>query len=868
LPRVQALQVLEADIRPPIRRGDLDTIPAGSTVAIIDGIFDQDLSVSPTEIRAAIRRGVRVYGASSMGALRAVEVPGVHGVGRIYDLYRSGAIECDDEVALAFDPETLRPLSEPLVNVRHAVERLAKPGTISRRLAAAVVRAARRLPYAERTYPRILEAVGLQDRAEAVQLAAMLASYDLKREDALTLLEQLSNLEILSRLVPTTDDIPGSDAPLARPCDAVHCWEFGPPLLFRELVDFMALTGSLSNYGPKAAVRLGEAECPEVAGGPTPQALLDRLLAQTARAWNWVTEEEVEISLADLGLRQNAIEGNLRWRLEMDCKAMALTRVNSERFFHALRVELFFDDLALKREAARAVSLRWLANQGQRLWGPTLSEGERRAAERKLCQVLDVRDLATAVTQLGWWGLSPDRGHQFVTDLAFARRPWRPVPASRDAGPSHPWLRSSPKVPGSRRFCTTASQAYAVVKRLQPAVGVTRVAVITGLGTIGIPNAQAFRPDGEWSSTVGSGKSESTLGAKVGAVMEEIEKWAQEEFTRRRQDLPDAWSSFAGLCWAGRRAVDPATLDLPYDTCYTPELEIGWHACTDIAAGSSVLVPMAAVTHRRVPSDIYFSQRGGRKTVTTNGLASGLTIAEALTHALCEYIERHARAVEAITEGNPGGPHPAQRPFVDLETVPRSTRRLVSKVFRAGHRLAVRDITSEIAVPTFSATILLSNPPGDGGLFGEGWQRATGWAAHPDSETAVNMAILEASQTVMTHVAGAREDLALQARSLGRHERTDCRRRAAAAADLDVDVPRRAFASISGFSSSDAAEDVRWVLKRLNEAGYAQALVVDYSVPRIKPVKVVRAIVPGLETINPFHTGAAARRGLLSDLLP
>src|SRR5947209_1003668 len=86
-----------ADFRPPIRRGDLDGIAPSAVVGVIDGLFAQTLAISPGEIREAIGNGVAVYGAASMGALRAAEVPGVIGVGRIYDMYRTGAIERDDE---------------------------------------------------------------------------------------------------------------------------------------------------------------------------------------------------------------------------------------------------------------------------------------------------------------------------------------------------------------------------------------------------------------------------------------------------------------------------------------------------------------------------------------------------------------------------------------------------------------------------------------------------------------------------------------------------------------------------------------------------------------------------------------------------
>src|SRR5688572_13098200 len=89
-----------ADYRPPVKRGDLEDIAPGTVVGIIDGVFGETLAISPGEIREAINRGVIVYGASSMGALRAAEIPRVMGVGRIYEMFSMGTIDRDDEVAL------------------------------------------------------------------------------------------------------------------------------------------------------------------------------------------------------------------------------------------------------------------------------------------------------------------------------------------------------------------------------------------------------------------------------------------------------------------------------------------------------------------------------------------------------------------------------------------------------------------------------------------------------------------------------------------------------------------------------------------------------------------------------------------------
>ena len=111
-----AEQRLPARYLPPICRGDLALLPEEVRyVGIIDGEFFQRLAVSPKEVLAVLRRGVKVFGASSMGALRAVETErfGTVGVGAVFAMFRDGVLDGDDEVALVYDPETYRKLSEP-----------------------------------------------------------------------------------------------------------------------------------------------------------------------------------------------------------------------------------------------------------------------------------------------------------------------------------------------------------------------------------------------------------------------------------------------------------------------------------------------------------------------------------------------------------------------------------------------------------------------------------------------------------------------------------------------------------------------------------------------------------------------------------
>ncbi len=110
LDQAAAERILSAHYLPPARRGDLlAAAEKGATIiGLIDGVFHQESAVAHREILAAIKKGVRVVGASSMGALRAAEMDtlGMVGIGEIYRMYKSGELESDDEVALVFDPSS------------------------------------------------------------------------------------------------------------------------------------------------------------------------------------------------------------------------------------------------------------------------------------------------------------------------------------------------------------------------------------------------------------------------------------------------------------------------------------------------------------------------------------------------------------------------------------------------------------------------------------------------------------------------------------------------------------------------------------------------------------------------------------------
>jgi hypothetical protein len=186
LSQTAAESILEAEYLPPICRGDLVRLSDGVRfVGIVDGEFYQRLAVSPKELLPLLRRGVKIFGASSMGALRAAETYkfGTIGIGKIFAMFRDGILDGDDEVALVYEPETYRKLSEPLVNLRCALAMAAEAKIIDEQERDRLVSLMKSCYFPDRSHKALQ------------RLCPALASYfrgtappDVKRDDALQLL--------------------------------------------------------------------------------------------------------------------------------------------------------------------------------------------------------------------------------------------------------------------------------------------------------------------------------------------------------------------------------------------------------------------------------------------------------------------------------------------------------------------------------------------------------------------------------------------------------------------------------------------------------------------------------------------------------
>ena len=192
---------LDATWLPPVAQGDVYAAarrrPWG--IGIIDGYFERIPSVWHKEILWALHRGVHVFGAASMGALRAAELDayGMEGVGRTYEAYRDGDLEDDDEVAVTHAPAEFgyRAASEAMVNIRATLTAARAADVVDDEQADHLLSAAKVRHYAERRWADILgDAATLLGESRRLELEQWVSAnrIDQKRADAVAMLRHIA----------------------------------------------------------------------------------------------------------------------------------------------------------------------------------------------------------------------------------------------------------------------------------------------------------------------------------------------------------------------------------------------------------------------------------------------------------------------------------------------------------------------------------------------------------------------------------------------------------------------------------------------------------------------------------------------------
>ena len=400
---------------------------------------------------------------------------------------------------------------------------------------------------------------------------------------------------------------------------------------------------------------------------------------------------------------------------------------------------------------------------------------------------------------------------------------------------------------GTHRACEPAETWERIAPRLMD-FGITRVGDITGLDRIGIPIWIAVRPNSR-SLSVSQGKGLDHHAAKVSAAMEAIEIAHAEQSTRQlRFESYETLKDVASV-------VDVRTLPEARNSLFTPDRKLLWIEAYDLLSGAAVWVPYEMV---HADATVPWMPGSGAFIASTNGLASGNNLAEAVLHGLCEVIERDA---QALWEFSGGETQDATR--IDLST---SSDPIIvdvlDKYSRAKIEVMTWNLTSDIKIPVVQCVIFDAL---EDTLF-KPIPAAFGAGCHPSSEVALSRAMTEAAQSRLTVIAGSRDDF-------GRARYRTTQAPEAFAYNRKLVTNQSAVLPIDKlptWTSDTVDDDLRRVLDLLKTVGVTQVLAVNLSLEDM-PISVARVIVPGLEgpTESPAYlpgprVRALAERGRLS----
>jgi ribosomal protein S12 methylthiotransferase accessory factor len=356
-------------------------------------------------------------------------------------------------------------------------------------------------------------------------------------------------------------------------------------------------------------------------------------------------------------------------------------------------------------------------------------------------------------------------------------------------------------------------------------MGITRVANVTGLDAVGIPVVMVCRPNSR-SVAVSQGKGVNIASARASGLMEAAELYHAESMT-----LPLRLGSYEELRYQ-HTVVDVDELPRTSASVFHPNLRLLWCEGRDIMNGERVLVPYEMV-HANYTTP--FPDGHGCFVATSNGLASGNNKIEAISHGICEAVERDAATLWKLRQGDK-----LDVGRIDLASVDDTTcQQLVVKLEQAGLTVAIWDMTTDITIAAFACLIL---PRDDQATWH--CSVAIGYGCHPSREIALARALTEAAQCRLTVISGARDDLGRD-----RYEQwLDLDVIAAFRNGISSSTPVRAFAETPTREANTVEKDVAWALKCVRNVGAKRVIVVDLTKPHFG-LPVVRVIIPGLEPI-------------------
>lgn len=389
---------------------------------------------------------------------------------------------------------------------------------------------------------------------------------------------------------------------------------------------------------------------------------------------------------------------------------------------------------------------------------------------------------------------------------------------------------------GTHRTCAP-EETLARLQPLLPGMGITRIANVTGLDRTGIPVVTVARPNAR-SVTVAQGKGLTLAAAKASGVMEAVEVWHAERIVK-----PLKLASYNEMR-GEHRLVDVVRLPRVRDSRYHPALPLLWIEGVELMGGGSVWAPFELVSaNYTLPAP----PGSGCFQANTNGLASGNHFLEAVSHGLCEVVERDARTL--WQHRAPGSR--ARRVLDPRSITDADCQSILARFEAASLQVRMWDVTSDVGIASFVCLVM--------GREGDDTDPEFGSGCHPVREIALLRALTEAAQARNTTITGARDDFHARLYSPAYRERRhkDCLQM------LEAEEAQRDFVHVPSVETPSLDADLRRIFARLRAVDIEQVIAVDLTRDAVG-VPVVRVIVPGLEGAmdDSYAQGQRARRCL------
>lgn len=372
--------------------------------------------------------------------------------------------------------------------------------------------------------------------------------------------------------------------------------------------------------------------------------------------------------------------------------------------------------------------------------------------------------------------------------------------------------------------------------------GITRLANITGLDCIGIPATLAIRPAA--LSMVGSaGKGFTLDAALVSGAMEAFEL----HYAERIVVDPELYRSYRGMA-EQHEIIELDQMPFCRGAVFSTNVPYHWTLGWDMLHDVEVAVPLAAV---KMAKSGMTPHEGGVFHLTSNGLASGNDLLEALNAALLEVIERDAVSCHwHAWRTQPERRLPLVAP-ASLLALPLVAH-LMDHLERAGVELAVFDCRVDTDVPVYMAWIWNKDIRGIG--------LHAGYGAHLDTEIAIVRAVTEAIQSRAVMIAGSRDNI-LQ-HEFRRVKFADNLRQTSILHRIQPTVD---IGSTRSFAEPSFEGDTARLIAALKNAGLNRLIVLVLSDDQFFG-SVVKVIVPGLEGPHLFNYTALARARRFGDM--